>query len=443
MKRLFLSALVFLAIHGLAGAQAISINTDGSNPDTSAILDVKSTDKGILIPRMDFMQRMAIAFPASGLIVYEIGNGATANAFWYNAGTPTAPDWQRVGLRATGLNCNPANPNVVTTVAEDCDQDTQVETDYLLQNPDIIRMTLGDYNSGTTNPTQVLVLRHNSATNPNSNTMLEIFDPTGNANLFIGEKAGNANTTGMSNVAVGLRALELNTTGNFNTAIGVTALAKSNADNNVAIGNSALSSNTSGFDNTATGVSALFNNIDGANNTANGAYALSANTHGSRNTASGSAALYSNVTSDDNAANGYAALYNNTGANNTASGSAALYNNTTGNNNTAIGSIALFFNTIGTNNSALGYGADVTAINLTNTSAIGANAKVTASNSMILGDNNVRVGIGLSNLPGPNNKLEINATAPDASGLRFRRLTSASPASASLPLDAGSQGAEC
>jgi len=91
--------LLLLAFPAFLRAQAISINTDGSSADTSAILDVKSTEKGILIPRMDSMQRVSIPYPAAGLMVYEIGNGATARAFWYNAGTPGAPDWQRVGLR--------------------------------------------------------------------------------------------------------------------------------------------------------------------------------------------------------------------------------------------------------------------------------------------------------------------------------------------------------
>ena len=50
---------------------------------------------------------------------------------------------------------------------------------------------------------------------------------------------------------------------------------------------------------------------------------------------------------------------------------------------------------------------------------------MTASDKMILGNNAVNVGIGLSGItPGPGNNLEINATANNASGLRFRKLTS-------------------
>jgi hypothetical protein len=61
---------------------------------------------------------------------------------------------------------------------------------------------------------------------------------------------------------------------------------------------------------------------------------------------------------------------------------------------------------------------------------------------MILGDNNTNVGIGLSNnASGPANKLEINATSSNLSGLRFRQLTSGStpgtnPGSGVLALNA-------
>lgn len=39
----------------------VSINTSGAEPDTSAMLDVSSTVKGLLVPRMTQAQRTAIA----------------------------------------------------------------------------------------------------------------------------------------------------------------------------------------------------------------------------------------------------------------------------------------------------------------------------------------------------------------------------------------------
>jgi hypothetical protein len=53
-----------------AGAQNVGINNDGSDPDNSAMLDVKSSTKGLLPPRMTLQQRDAIANPAAGLMVF-------------------------------------------------------------------------------------------------------------------------------------------------------------------------------------------------------------------------------------------------------------------------------------------------------------------------------------------------------------------------------------
>lgn len=48
----------------------VTVNTDGSAADLSAGLDVKFTDKGVLLPRMTFDQRNSIASPAEGLMVF-------------------------------------------------------------------------------------------------------------------------------------------------------------------------------------------------------------------------------------------------------------------------------------------------------------------------------------------------------------------------------------
>ena len=52
----------------------ISINEDGSTPDSSAILDVSSSNKGLLIPRMTETERDAISNPAVGLMIYNTTN---------------------------------------------------------------------------------------------------------------------------------------------------------------------------------------------------------------------------------------------------------------------------------------------------------------------------------------------------------------------------------
>jgi len=53
-------------------AQNIGINADGALPDTKAMLDISSTTSGLLIPRMNTVQRNAIVSPPTGLQVYNL-----------------------------------------------------------------------------------------------------------------------------------------------------------------------------------------------------------------------------------------------------------------------------------------------------------------------------------------------------------------------------------
>lgn len=66
-------------------AQAVSINTTGTTADPSAILDITSTTKGILIPRMLKAARNAIAAPVAGLLVYQ--SAPDSLGFHYYNGT--------------------------------------------------------------------------------------------------------------------------------------------------------------------------------------------------------------------------------------------------------------------------------------------------------------------------------------------------------------------
>jgi hypothetical protein len=71
MKKIYLlTSLVFILSQMAAHAQ-VAINTDGSQPDGSAMLDIKSGAKGLLIPRMTTVQRSGIGTPADGLMVYD------------------------------------------------------------------------------------------------------------------------------------------------------------------------------------------------------------------------------------------------------------------------------------------------------------------------------------------------------------------------------------
>ncbi len=80
MKKLFFLGLSLFALS--ASAQSVAINNDGSTAHASAILDLKSTNQGVLVPRMTASQRGLIASPATGLMVYQ--TDAPAGFYFYN-----------------------------------------------------------------------------------------------------------------------------------------------------------------------------------------------------------------------------------------------------------------------------------------------------------------------------------------------------------------------
>ncbi|MCX6305354.1 MAG: hypothetical protein NT040_10320 [Bacteroidetes bacterium] len=88
MKKYFISLILFL-LAGMISYAQVGINSDGSAPDPSAMLDVRSTSKGMLVPRMTIAERNDISSPASGLLVFCTDN----NQYFSNKGTPAVPNW--------------------------------------------------------------------------------------------------------------------------------------------------------------------------------------------------------------------------------------------------------------------------------------------------------------------------------------------------------------
>ena len=97
----YIPSLIFavaISVGTKANGQGMAVNTSGSTADASAMLDVSSTSKGLLIPRMTQAERTAISSPATALMVYQ--TDGTAGFYYYNGsswaqvgggGTPTGP----------------------------------------------------------------------------------------------------------------------------------------------------------------------------------------------------------------------------------------------------------------------------------------------------------------------------------------------------------------
>jgi len=96
MKRVYILITLFVLSNGILFSQ-VAVNTDGTAPDNSAMLDVKSTSKGLLPPRMTVAQRDAISSPATGLTIYQTDG---IPGLYYNWGTPVSPAWALVGNNA-------------------------------------------------------------------------------------------------------------------------------------------------------------------------------------------------------------------------------------------------------------------------------------------------------------------------------------------------------
>ncbi len=97
MKKLFLKTL-FLIFLGFVFAandvksQVVISGNSGATPDNSAMLDIQSNSKGLLIPRLTTAERNGISNPAEGLLVYDsvlkrffiYGKTAKGTVEWYN-----------------------------------------------------------------------------------------------------------------------------------------------------------------------------------------------------------------------------------------------------------------------------------------------------------------------------------------------------------------------
>lgn len=86
-----------------------------TNPDASSMLDVQSTVKGMLIPRMTTAEKAAISTPANGLLVYD----TTTKSLWFYNATATTPVWQEL----SGSSISDADGNTKVEVEQSENED--------------------------------------------------------------------------------------------------------------------------------------------------------------------------------------------------------------------------------------------------------------------------------------------------------------------------------
>ena len=274
---ILLSQLFFL-LNSTIQAQ-VGINSTNANPDNSAMLDVVSTNKGILIPRMTTTQRNLINTPANGLMIYN----ATDSVFNYYNGTA----WTDL---SSGVNNQIA----------DTDNDTKITVERTTDEDSIRFDIMGS---------ERLVIRQNS----NGMTLLSL--PNSNANTFLGKDAG-ANTYLANNTFLGYHSGKNTTNGSFNTFVGAqSGLANSSGTFNVFIGAETGFSNTSGTGNLFLGNTTGYDNTTGGNNLFIGNSAGRFNSTGQNNVYLGTLSGLMNISGSNNVFLGHTAGQDETGSN--------------------------------------------------------------------------------------------------------------------------------
>ncbi len=150
---------VLLAVPALA--QNVAINSTGAPPvNANALLELDAVNRGLLIPRMTYNERLLLPGPTAGLWVYQTDNSApydpkNAVGLYYHDGATwvrMATGWGWAEAGNTGTN---VATNFIGTVAGSND-DMRINTNGV-GNPRItISGTTGFVGIGTTAPTEAL-----------------------------------------------------------------------------------------------------------------------------------------------------------------------------------------------------------------------------------------------------------------------------------------------
>lgn len=369
--RLYLLLGILLFSYCTAQAQSMAINNDGSNADASALLDVKSNAKGVLVPRMTKAEKSSIGSPATGLLLYQTGPDSTG--FYYFDGAV----WKWLAVAVNAPQSWYTTGNVGTSTAN------------FLGTIDDVPLSFRQ----------------------NNNWMGRL--DAANRNYYIGGGAG-ASATGNTNVAMGDSALRSGTAAQA-VVIGAQAGKANNSSGSIVIGYEAAASNpfpgvAIGYQsqrlpgsatNTSVGSFTLIAGATGSNNVALGYTAMQQNGSGIGNTGIGSGALNFNIATHFNTALGYNAMNRVVrGASNEAVGAGALSFMDSATNSVALGNSALIgsFGTVDTsvNNIAIGYSSQNATRNTRGNVSVGANTMV----NNIAGFYNVAVGDSALRLSG-------------------------------------------
>lgn len=250
MRHIYLLTLIsFLFLTDNITAQSVGINSDGSLPDASAMLDIKSSDKGLLIPRTDTTTVNGAGTPANGLLIYSPTDGVF---YYYTSG----------GWKALGANVIIDEDGDTRVVVEQSSDDDILR--FYSEGQEALQIKKGNgstYMLHTDLNKDCVFLGRNAGLD---NGLDSTFVNSAKFNTGIGVNSLSSNTNGLVNTAVGYSSLSNNETGNNNTAVGAFSLANGqSASDNTAVGIGSMQGVTTGSNNVAMGLNALSNITSG------------------------------------------------------------------------------------------------------------------------------------------------------------------------------------
>jgi uncharacterized protein (TIGR02145 family) len=131
MKNLRLLITIFFLTTSYTLKAQVAINEDNSSPEPSAMLDVKSEDKGFLTPRMTTTQIAGISDPAAGLLVFNTDDN---RFYFYDEGDS---EWKEMPIGIGTISPTPAVPVITNPITGEIWMDRNLgATQKASANPD-------------------------------------------------------------------------------------------------------------------------------------------------------------------------------------------------------------------------------------------------------------------------------------------------------------------